>query len=565
MNMSNRRKATPDRLTNIRAYLEKKNKPELVALLLDLVQEMDEPTRQRFWEHLAPPGMATADLRYPSADDFLSELESFAEEVSEGEYYDEDAAMYYGEDNYNEYEDYDPKDHAAIKALRGFFHEADSYFDAGQFTVAAQAYDRLLDLVLSDTYEDLGIPTPLEFLEQDERQVVSRFFTALRASRSQGEFFDRALDFLARHESQAGLENFMELVGDELPALQTHLEAWADRQLQNRLSTPYNGLAFHLRLLLRFYEQNGRLDDMRNLWARFRHMYPACYTPLLADRQAANDWQAVLRYAQEALEVAHSPRPAYYLRDAWDRPDTLSLRGYLARAYSATGDTAKAFELYRPAFDEAPGFETYAQARRLADAVSVEKGAAFTAEAIGRVRQQGDRQRYLLCQVYLSESQFDDAYSLVASLNGYQGMEESKLVAKAYLLAAFGPSPDERMESNLRDLYSRVKQGEKEHLRFLRDALPRSPALSREAAIERVDGIYRRLMQAHIDNGRKTYATGAYYCAMLGEIALHEDRLAAFRQWYEKYMEAYKRFRALRAEMDMKVGPVLRSRLSVKR
>jgi len=72
-------------------------------------------------------------------------------------------------------------------------------------------------------------------------------------------------------------------------------------------------------------------------------------------------------------------------------------------------------------------------------------------------------------------------------------------------------------------------------------------------------------MQAHIDNGRKTYATGAYYCAMLGEIALHEDRLAAFRQWYEKYMEAYKRFRALRAEMDMKVGPVLRSRLSVKR
>ena len=33
----------------------------------------------------------------------------------------------------------------------------------------------------------------------------------------------------------------------------------------------------------------------------------------------------------------------------------------------------------------------------------------------------------------------------------------------------------------------------------------------------------------------------------------------------KKYMEAYKRFRALRAEMDMKVGPVLRSRLSVRR
>jgi hypothetical protein len=315
-----------------------------------------------------------------------------------------------------------------------------------------------------------------------------------------------------------------------------------------------------LRLLLRFYEQDEQPDAMRNLWVRFRRMYPACYTPLLADCQAASNWQAVLQYAQEALEVAHSPRPAYYLREVWDRPDTLSLRGYLARAYSATGDTVKAFELYRPAFDESPCFATYAQVRRLAYAVSAEKGAAFTAETIDRLRQQGERQRYLLCQVYLSENQFDDAYSLVASLTGYQGMEESKLVAKAHLLAAFGSSPDERMESNLRDLYATVEQGENEPLRFLRDALPLAPAVSRDTAIERVEGIYRRLMQAHIDNGRKTYATGAYYCAMLGEIALYESRWTAFRQWYEKYMDAYKRFRALRAEMDMKVGPLLRSR-----
>jgi len=68
------------------------------------------------------------------------------------------------------------------------------------------------------------------------------------------------------------------------------------------------------------------------------------------------------------------------------------------------------------------------------------------------------------------------------------------------------------------------------------------------------------LMQAHIDNGRKTYATGAYYCALLGEIALYEGRLVAFRQWYEGFMESHKRFRALQAEMDKKMGPVLRSR-----
>jgi tetratricopeptide (TPR) repeat protein len=503
--------------------------------------------------------MATADLRYPSAEDFLSELEAFAEEVADGEYYDEEAAAYYGEDNYNEYVDYDPDDHTGVKALRAFFHEADSYFDAGQFAVAAEAYDILLNLVSGETYDTLGLPDPLEFLSQDERQVVNRYFAALQASRSQDEFFDEALRFLAHYEHPADLEQFLKLVGSARPALQAFLEAWADRHVQSAWSTPFYGLAFHLCLLLRFYEQAGRTEAVRALWLRFRHMYPACYPPLLADRQAAGDWEAVINYAQEALEVAHSPRLAYYLHESWDSPETLSLRGYLAQAYSALGDTVKAFDLYRPAFDDVPCFETYAQARWLADAVSTATGAAFTTEVIDRLRQLGDRQRYLLCQVYFCENHFNDAYSLVAPLTGYQGMEESKLVAKAHLLAALGPEPDERMGSNLRDLYANVKQGKKEPQRFLRDTLPQTSAISRANALERSEAIYRRLMQAHIDNGRKTYATSAYYCALLGEIALHEGRLAAFRQWYEGFIEGYKRFRALRAEMDKKVGPVLRN------
>ena len=94
----------------------------------------------------------------------------------------------------------------------------------------------------------------------------------------------------------------------------------------------------------------------------------------------------------------------------------------------------------------------------------------------------------------------------------------------------------------------------------MRETLPQMLVPQHTVGIERAETIYRRLMQAHINNGRKTYGTGAYYCALLGEIAYHEGRLAAFRQWYEEFMVTYKRFRALRAEMDKKVGPVLRNR-----
>jgi tetratricopeptide (TPR) repeat protein len=550
-----------DRMMHIRTYLAKKSKTELVDLLMDLVKGMDEPTRQCFWGYLAPPGMATADLRYPTADDFLAELEAFTEEVSEGKFYDEEAAAYYDEDNYDDMDEYDPADHAGLKVMRVFFHEADSYFDAGQFEVARQAYEMLLNLVLGETDETLGIPDPMQFLSQDKRQVVSRYFTALQSSQSQAEFFTQALCFLSLHEHPTDLDRFLELTGTpNLPALQTHLETWADQHARQTRSIFFYGLAFPLRLLLRFYEQGERTDDIRSIWIRFRHIYLACYSPLLADRQTAGDWPAVLTYAQEAIEYVQPPRPAYISRRLWDSPDTISLRGYLARAYSATGDTLKAFDLYLPAFEEAPSFETYSQARQLADVISAEKRLSFINQVVDRLCQQGERQRYLLCQVYLSEGRFDEAYSLVDKLTGYNGMEESKLVAKAQLLVTFGSTPDERMGSNLRDLYTKVKQGEKEPLRFLSDALPHMSPLPRSVALVRTETIYRRLMQTHIDNGRKTYDTAAYYCALLAEIAYHENRLEAFKQWYKGIMESYKRFRALRAEMDKKVGPVLLSR-----
>jgi tetratricopeptide (TPR) repeat protein len=561
MMMANQRKNQPDRVAVIRAHLEKKSKKELVALLLELVQGMDEATRQQFWSHLAPPGMATADLRYPSMEDFLAELERFAEEVAEGAYYDEEAATYYGEDNYNEYEDYDPDDHAGLKALRGFFHEADSYFDACQYDVAAQAYETLLDLVLGDTYESLGVTDTLHELSQDERKVVYRYLVTLQSSQPQAKFFSQALRFLTSNENDSDVERFLELVGGEnLPALQAHLEAWANEHARIKLSMPMSGLTFSLRLLLRFYEQEGHTADMRALWVRFRHLYPACYTPLLADRQAASDWDAVLTNAQEALEMASPAYPSYYMREGWRQPDRLTLRGYLARAYSAIGQTEKAFELYSPAFDESPSFDTYLQVRRLADAVSAEKGQAYTDQVINGLIEQGVQRRCLLCQVLLNESRFDEAYALVENLSGYQGIEESKLVAKAHLLAALGPRPDDRMGSNLKDLYTKVEQGEKEPLRFLRATLPPALAPERSTAIQCAEDIYHRLMQTHIDNGRKTYATAAYYCAMLGEIAKYEDRLAAFKKWFDQFMMDYKRFRALRSEMDLRVGPVLRSR-----
>ncbi|MBE7554285.1 MAG: hypothetical protein HS126_24765 [Anaerolineales bacterium] len=61
---------TLDTIALLRVHLQDKSADELITLLLDLIQQVDEPTRQQFWNRLAPPGLATADLRYPSSEIF---------------------------------------------------------------------------------------------------------------------------------------------------------------------------------------------------------------------------------------------------------------------------------------------------------------------------------------------------------------------------------------------------------------------------------------------------------------------------------------------------------------
>jgi hypothetical protein len=236
------------------------------------------------------------------------------------------------------------------------------------------------------------------------------------------------------------------------------------------------------------------------------------------------------------------------------------VRTQLAQAYTATSNPARTFAVYRPVYDQFPDFATYAEARRLAEAITPKRAQAFTTDVIAALRSQ-PQQCYLLCQVYLSEGDFTAAYALVEKAPEIYGdLEATKLVAKAHLLAALGPKASPKMGRYLHELYANLKADEKEFARFLRQTPLRPSGLSHETALARAERLYQCLLQAHIDHGRQTYAAADYYCALLGEIAACEGRLAQFTEFYETLMQGYTRHRALRAEMEAKVGPLLASR-----
>jgi len=153
----------------------------------------------------------------------------------------------------------------------------------------------------------------------------------------------------------------------------------------------------------------------------------------------------------------------------------------------------------------------------------------------------------------LSEGHFDAAYVLAKQQTRYHNLDTIKLVAKAHLLAGLRPKATPDMGAYLQGLYAQVEEAGKEPVVFLRDYLPPTLAIDRKTAVAHAENLYRNVMQLHIDNGRKTYATAAYYCALLGEIAVYDGREAEFKQFYQGVLDRYPRHRAVRQELAAKV------------
>ncbi len=96
------------------------------------------------------------------------------------------------------------------------------------------------------------------------------------------------------------------------------------------------------------------------------------------------------------------------------------------------------------------------------------------------------------------------------------------------MLAELGTKAAPEMGGYLQDLYAKIEKADNEPTLFLRNYLPSNMTLTPKTAVACAETLYRNLMQMHIDNGRKTYSTAAYYCALLGEIAVYDGRVAEF-------------------------------------
>lgn len=585
------------RQMRLQAHLKDRPATELVDLLLELAGEMDDLERQQLWAHLTPS--EAAGLIYPSPEVFLAELEDFLQqyvsddeededdeaeddedydedwEDDEGEYagYDEldmipldlfpEEADFFGEmlDQYWENESPEPEELARLEALKGFIAEAGAYYQAQDYAVAAPAYQKLVEAtLLCPSYAYFDVSDPLEFIGQNDKQFVRRYLRALRAALPLEEYFKAGLDLLQRtgHTKSPFIATFMkEVKPDGQDQLRAFLEEYTAR-LDDEASPvgvlPTGGLPISLHLLLSLLEESGDQDAARQVWVRFSRRFPVLYVPLLADRVQAEDWPAVIEYGSQALQNT------VVLIDTqsrdWPLPSEVNVRTQLSQAYAATGDATLAFSVYRPVFDITPHFETYNHLLQLAQAISPEHAQTIQAEVTDRLRQFGGAHRFLLCQLLLGEGRFDEAYQLVKDLHPFDGQDEVKLVAQAYLLAALGPQPVD-LSDGLAAFYQTVQDSGEKKFVLLRSLFPRLPEMDPAAAEERSELLLTRLIRAHIDLGSRGYPQAAELCSLMAELAIRRSRLPKFLQLYADLQDRYKRRKSLLSILQSKVDPLI--------
>ena len=507
--------------------------------------------------------MAMVDLHDTTPEVFLTELQQFEERVREGEFFDEEAREYFGQDpldreyyqdKYGIYEDFDPDMHEGLNALGGFLMKANAYFQAGQYDVAAEAYEIIISIVDYSPDETLGIYDPLGELGEMDESFGQRYFIALKESQSTPKFYARAISYLAHHDApyRKHMDNFMALSGGQAD-VQTFLEQWVDNLAQKQVPLSLYGIPYQFHLLIRFYTQANQQDKVLALQKRFRRTFIAFYEPLLAECSLAENWPMVIKYGQEVLGLLPQEeltRP--YMRH-FASVNTSKVRTQMAHAYQALGKPQNALEIYQPVFEQYPNFEHYALVKRLTTTINPQQGKSLTTRILAKLQSQLPQSRYFLCQVYLNEDCFDEAYALAQEKVHYHSLQTIKLVAKAHLLAGLGSKVMPNMGTLLQDLYTKIELAEEDATLFLRDHLPTQTAIDRKTAVARAENLYRHIMQLHIDNGRKTYSTAAYYCALLENIASYDGRATEFKQFYQELLGRYPRHRALKRELAAKV------------
>jgi hypothetical protein len=545
-----------DLLDNIATQLRHFTPEEIVALVRDFLAGLDEKQQTRFLNMVSqgPRPLAAETMGLGDADDLLDEIDALHDAIA-GDAYVEYGAGY--DPDYGEYRGFG--DDGWIDEMDSLFAVATSFFRAGQFQAAADAYLALFDIFhLSEDGFHFTRPNPAEALHTNLDTMKENLFIAI--GRSESEPAAQAIDVSGDLRYYGANRYALLDAWQNREELMTILDAALIRLARQPASQSVALLSHSAELLRESFRRHHTLSSYEILCREVGPQQGWPYEDLVERYREQENWQQVLAWAEDGLDKL--PSGSHY------RPFLQEARG---QAFLRLGRPAEALDTLLALFQQQPWeAPVYLKLRQAAQAtgrwetIYPQLTAEMQAHVLSTDWQRGYQvviltEACLLGYAYLLEGDWESAARWASTPGLPTSWREDDLaltVATGLLqmgLAIRGEMGDETLTQALRDAPRLIR----EHGQLLEPvahSLPAAPLL--DAAVQ----LHERLVERAIGGrDRSYYAQAGAICKVIWAIRRQQGREADFERYYQGLLATYARFPALKDELRKAIeGPARR-------
>ena len=285
-------------LDSIAAQLRHFTHEEIVALVRDFLTELDERQQIRFLNLVAqgPRPLVAEAMGLEDAEDLLDEIQ-FLHDAIANDVYVEYGAGY--DPEYGEYRGFG--DDSWIGEMDDLFAAATSFFRAGQFKAAADAYIALFGIFdLNQDGFHFTRPDPAAALHTDVDVMKENLFIAI--GRAYPDPAEKAIevsdDFRYYGDNRYTLLDAWEGREELMAALETALIV----RTRQPASQSHGLLSHPAELLREFYRRYRALPDYEALCREVGPQQVWPYEELVNRYREQKDWERMLAWAEDGLK-----------------------------------------------------------------------------------------------------------------------------------------------------------------------------------------------------------------------------------------------------------------------
>jgi len=512
--------------------LEKKSKQELLDILEELWDKMDEVEQVKLLQRYSGDNREAAKEYLSSfSEGTVAEVKRFVHDCRNGCYMGPGFDFYDDEDRWDRSLDY-------------YFELAEKHYELEDYSTARDMLYELLQLVYTASSEYHLFPTdsPEENISVDLYDATDNYFDCLSQTLSPEEYvnqgFPVAVNLVDYGADGAFLKNY--------PGSVKKLEEELREILSERVSADFNfkySLCKDMLLQIlkdkgdsRAYTQICKQEALKGDGSAYRSLLEQFYD--------SGQWDELLEWSERGLNQDNIEG------FRWD-----FFMEKKAEALLQLGREGESLKIYWELFTEKKSWDYLMKIKKIVKDGQWPEVREKTITLLEDKEKSKDPYSRgaskIMVALRLENGELDWAMEEVNRCRHDGDLEKVKLVNKCMLMLAGIEA------GNFKEIYeymARIKQ-ESTTSSKLAAQIELTNSFSQNDLLLKVTDVLKKIIDIHISaKNRDRYRVAAYYCVLLKEVYCYLQQPAKFQEYYTDLKNKYHRYRALKEELQKKLG-----------